>query len=83
MACRKKSGRRCAAPIVVSHAKDPAQHGRTGRWYMEHNRQFLEFDGDLMGDWMGFHMIYPLVNFHITMENHHFSWVNPRTKSFR
>ena len=22
---------------------------------------------------------YPLVNCHITMENHHFSWENPRT----
>jgi len=24
---------------------------------------------------------YPLVNSHITMENHYFLWVNPRTKS--
>ena len=23
---------------------------------------------------------YPLVNVHITMENHHFSWINQRTK---
>ena len=28
-----------------------------------------------------FHGSYPLVNVYITMENHHFSWVNPRTKS--
>jgi len=27
-------------------------------------------------DFMGFTWIYPLVNVYITMQNHHFSWVN-------
>ena len=27
---------------------------------------------------MGFNGIYPLVNIHFAMENHHFSWENPR-----
>jgi len=60
--------------------EEKEQTNPVDRWWILVDPIFFGFQASNQPSWCRIslaHPQYPLVNFHITMENHHVQWVNP------